>query len=60
MLGWAVTFFVLAIIAAIFGFGGLATAFASIAQLLFWLFLIVLGALLIAHMVRGHRSPLAK
>ncbi len=59
MLGWAVTFFVLAVIAAVLGFGGLASAFASIAQLLFWIFLVVLGAILIAHLVRGKQPPIA-
>lgn len=38
MLGWAIGFFVAAVIAAIFGFGGVATAFIGIAQLLFWVF----------------------
>jgi uncharacterized membrane protein YtjA (UPF0391 family) len=35
MLGWALTFLVIAIIAAIFGFGGIAGAAAGIAQVLF-------------------------
>lgn len=38
MLGWAVGFFLAALVAALFGFGGIATAFAGIAQVLFWLF----------------------
>lgn len=40
MLNWAVTFFIIAIIAAIFGFGGIAAGASSIAQILFYLFLI--------------------
>jgi uncharacterized membrane protein YtjA (UPF0391 family) len=39
MLGWAIGFFVAALVAAVFGFGGIATAFTSIAILLFWVFL---------------------
>jgi uncharacterized membrane protein YtjA (UPF0391 family) len=39
MLGWAIGFFVAALVAAVFGFGGIATAFTSIAVLLFWVFL---------------------
>jgi len=35
MLTWAILFLVLALIAAIFGFGGIASAFAGIAQILF-------------------------
>jgi len=50
MLGWAITFFVLALVAAIFGFGGISTAFAGIATLLFWIFVVlfVLSLLLTA------------
>ncbi|MBC7768324.1 MAG: DUF1328 domain-containing protein [Phycisphaerales bacterium] len=38
MLNWAIGFFIAAIVAAIFGFGGIATAFTSVAILLFWVF----------------------
>ncbi|MFW5708818.1 MAG: DUF1328 domain-containing protein [Chloroflexota bacterium] len=41
MLSWALFFFILAIVAAIFGFGGIAGASAGIAQLLFFGFLIL-------------------
>jgi uncharacterized membrane protein YtjA (UPF0391 family) len=39
MLGWALTFLVIAIIAAVFGFGGIAATASSIAQILFVVFL---------------------
>lgn len=39
MLGWAIGFFVAALVAAVFGFGGIASAFSGIAILLFWVFL---------------------
>lgn len=39
MLGWAIGFFVAAIVAAVFGFGGIATAFTGISIILFWVFL---------------------
>lgn len=39
MLTFAAIFFVIAIIAAVLGFGGIATASAGIAQILFWVFL---------------------
>jgi uncharacterized membrane protein YtjA (UPF0391 family) len=39
MLGWAVTFLVIALIAAVLGFGGIAAASAGIAKFLFFLFL---------------------
>ena len=39
MLGWAIAFFVLALIAAVLGFGGIAGASAGIAKILFFVFL---------------------
>ncbi|MGN6370426.1 MAG: DUF1328 domain-containing protein [Phycisphaerae bacterium] len=41
MLKWAIIFLVLAGAAAIFGFMGIASAFASIAKILFFLFLAI-------------------
>ena len=41
MLGWALAFLILALIAAVLGFGGIAVASAGIAKTLFFLFLIV-------------------
>jgi uncharacterized membrane protein YtjA (UPF0391 family) len=40
MLRWAATFFVIAIIAAVFGFGGIAASAAGIAKILFVVFLV--------------------
>jgi uncharacterized membrane protein YtjA (UPF0391 family) len=53
MLRYALGFFVLAIIAAFFGFGGIATASAGIAQILFYLFLIVFAVTLVAGLMSG-------
>jgi uncharacterized membrane protein YtjA (UPF0391 family) len=52
MLGWALTFLVIAIIAAVFGFGGIAVASTSIAQILFVVFLILFAVSLIAGLIR--------
>ncbi len=41
MLRWALGFFVLALVAALFGFGGLAATSAGIAKTLFYVFLVV-------------------
>lgn len=41
MLRWAVIFLVVAIIAAVFGFGGIAAAATDIARILFFLFLVL-------------------
>jgi len=49
MLSWAIGFLVVAIIAAFFGFGGIAVGAASIAKVLFFLFLIAFVVSLVMH-----------
>lgn len=56
MLNWAITFFLLAIVATIFGFGGLAGTFAEIAKLLAVLFVVLFIASLIYGMVTGRQA----
>lgn len=56
MLSWALGFFILAVIAAILGFSGLAGTMAGIAQLLFVGFLILFVVAAIAGALRG-RPP---
>lgn len=41
MLWWAFVFFIVAILAAVFGFGGIAAGAMSIAKILFWIFIIL-------------------
>jgi uncharacterized membrane protein YtjA (UPF0391 family) len=41
MLGYAILFFVIALVAAVFGFGGIAGAATGIAQILFVVFLVL-------------------
>jgi len=41
MLWWALIFFIIAIIAAVFGFGGIAAGAMGIAKILFWIFIIL-------------------
>jgi len=53
MLHYAVIFFVIAIIAAVFGFGGIASASAGIAKILFFIFLVLfIGTLILRAMRR--------
>jgi uncharacterized membrane protein YtjA (UPF0391 family) len=52
MLGWAATFFIIAIIAAIFGFGGIAAGAVSIAKVIFFVFLVLFLVSLIMGLVR--------
>lgn len=47
MLGWAIGFFLAAIVAAVFGFGAIASAFGGIAQLLFYVFLVLFAISLV-------------
>ena len=53
MLRWALGFFVVALIAAILGFGGIAVAAAGIAKFIFYIFLILFVVSLLAHLLRG-------
>ncbi|TRZ46196.1 DUF1328 domain-containing protein [Robertkochia solimangrovi] len=41
MLRWTIIFIILAIVAAIFGFGGISESFAGIAKILFFIFLVL-------------------
>jgi uncharacterized membrane protein YtjA (UPF0391 family) len=56
MLYWAVIFFVVAIIAAIFGFGGIASGAQSIAMILFFIFLVLFIVSVIFGLVRGKKT----
>lgn len=58
MLRWAAVFFVVAIIAAIFGFGGIAVGAASMARVLFFFFLVACAAILLWSLFMGRRPPL--
>jgi uncharacterized membrane protein YtjA (UPF0391 family) len=52
MLKWALIFLLVALVAAVFGFGGVATGAAGIAKLLFPLFLAVFVISLVLGLVR--------
>ena len=53
MLHYAVVFFVIALIAALFGFGGIAAGAAGIAKILFFVFLALAIGSFIVNAVRG-------
>ena len=57
MLSWAVTFLIIALVAAVLGFGVLAGVAAQIAQILFFVFLVLLLVSLVMHLGTGGRSP---
>jgi len=52
MLNWALAFLLIAILAAIFGFTGIAVASAGIAKILFFVFLVVFLVTLIMGVAR--------
>lgn len=56
MLYWAAVMFIIAIVAGLLGFGGIAAGAASIAKVLFWIFIVLFLASLITGLVRG-RPP---
>ncbi|HTF87722.1 MAG TPA: DUF1328 domain-containing protein [Planctomycetota bacterium] len=56
MLRWAMTFLVVALIAAILGFGGIAGTSAGIAVTLFWVFVVLFLVSLVVSMISGKRT----
>ena len=58
MLYWALMFLVLSIVAALFGFGGIAAASAGIAKILFYVFVIAFLVSALVALVRGRTPPL--
>lgn len=53
MLSWTITFLVIAIIAAVLGFGGIAGTAVGIAKILFFIFLV----LFVISLLMGRKSP---
>ncbi|MEO0390167.1 MAG: DUF1328 domain-containing protein [Pseudomonadota bacterium] len=53
MLAWSLLFLGIALIAAVFGFGGIAATSAGIAQVLFVLFIVLFAVTVIMRFVRG-------
>lgn len=53
MLTWSIMFLVIALIAAVFGFGGIASASAGVAQVLFLLFAVLFAVTILLRVIRG-------
>ena len=53
MLGWALTLLIIALLAAILGFGGVAGTAVSIAKIIFFVAIVLFAISGIAHLVRG-------
>jgi uncharacterized membrane protein YtjA (UPF0391 family) len=56
MLNYVITFFIMAVIAAVLGFGGLASDFASIAKFLALVFIVLFVASLIYSVITGRKA----
>lgn len=57
MLGWAVTFLIIALIAALLGFGGIAGVAIEAAKIVFFVAIVLFAISLIARFVRGRTVP---
>ncbi|GAB1257976.1 DUF1328 domain-containing protein [Aurantivibrio plasticivorans] len=53
MLRWAIGFLIIALLAAVLGFGGIAGAATEIAKLLFFIFVLLFAISVVVQLVRG-------
>ncbi len=58
MLSWSVTFFVISLVAAVFGFGGIAGSAVGIAKILFFAFLVLFVISVITSIFKGKKTTL--
>ena len=58
MLGWAITFLIVALVAAVLGFGGIAGTAVEIAKLIFFVAIVLFAISAAVGLLRG-RSPKA-
>ncbi|MGD9710912.1 MAG: DUF1328 domain-containing protein [Thermomicrobiales bacterium] len=57
MLQWAIFFLIVALIAAVLGFGGVAAISVEFAKIVFWVFLVLFALSLIYGLITGRRPP---
>lgn len=57
MLRWAILCLILALVAAVFGFGGIAATFVDVAQILFFVFIILFILAAVVGVMQGRRPP---
>jgi uncharacterized membrane protein YtjA (UPF0391 family) len=55
MLGWAVTFLIVALVAAVLGFGGIASFAVDIARIIFFVAIVLFVISVIVGVIRGRR-----
>jgi uncharacterized membrane protein YtjA (UPF0391 family) len=56
MLGWAITFLIIALVAALFGFGGIAGAAVDIAKLIFFVAVVLFAISAVVGLLRGRST----
>ncbi|WP_417679686.1 DUF1328 domain-containing protein [Roseibium sp.] len=59
MFGWAITFLIVALIAAVLGFGGIAGTAVSLAKLVFFVAIILFAISLVYGLITGRRPPVS-
>ena len=58
MIGWAVTFLIIAVIAAVLGFGGVAIISVEIAKIIFFVAVVLFLIAAILGFMRGRSAPM--
>jgi uncharacterized membrane protein YtjA (UPF0391 family) len=58
MLNWVLTFLVVALVAAVFGFGGIAGSAVEIAKMIFYVAIIMFVISAVLHLANGRSPPL--
>ena len=56
MLGWAITFLIIALVAAVLGFGGIAGTAVEIAKLIFFVAIVLFAISAVMGLLRGRRT----
>jgi len=57
MLGWALTFLIVALIAGVLGFGGVAAVSVEIAKVIFFIAIALFVIMLVANLMSGRKPP---
>ncbi|MAF32275.1 MAG: DUF1328 domain-containing protein [Magnetococcales bacterium] len=58
MLYYSIIFLIVAVVSAVFGFGGIAAAATDIAVLLFYIFIILFAVSVVIGLVKGRKPPM--
>ncbi len=56
MLGWAITFLIIALVAAVLGFGGIAGTAVEIAKLIFFVAIVLFAISAVIGLLRGRKT----